>query len=172
LAAIINRITFESMSRVFLLLGSNLGNAEMHLKDAAETIRIQAGPITLASSIYATKAWGKTDQPDFLNQVIEIDCHKTPRELLSLLLKIEIELGRVRKEKWGARLIDIDILFFDDKTIDEPDLKIPHPQIPNRRFTLVPLAEIAPELIHPLLRKKITQLLRECPDFLEVIKQN
>src|SRR6478609_4150733 len=139
------------MSRVFLLLGSNLGNAELHLKDATEAIRIQAGLIIQASSIYSTKAWGKTDQPDFLNQVIEISCDQTPHELLGLLLKIEIDLGRVRKEKWGARLIDIDILFFDNEHILESDLKIPHPEIANRRFTLVPLAEIAPDLIHPVL---------------------
>jgi 2-amino-4-hydroxy-6-hydroxymethyldihydropteridine diphosphokinase len=160
------------MSRVFLLLGSNLGNAELHLKDAAEAIEIQAGPIIRASSVYSTKAWGKTDQPDFLNQVIEITFNKTPHELLDLILKIEIDLGRIRKEKWGARLIDIDILFFDNQHINEPDLKIPHPEIANRRFTLVPLAEIAPDLIHPLSEKKIIELLSECPDLLEVKKLN
>jgi 2-amino-4-hydroxy-6-hydroxymethyldihydropteridine diphosphokinase len=159
------------MNHAFLLLGSNLGNAELHLKEARKAIEL-LGPIIEASSLYSSQAWGKTDQPDFLNQVIEISTGCSPQRLLREILAIESELGRVRQEKWGARIIDIDILFYNSEIINEPDLKIPHPEIANRKFTLIPLSEIAAEWIHPVLNKSVQQLLLACSDKLDVRKLN
>ncbi|PZR33762.1 MAG: 2-amino-4-hydroxy-6-hydroxymethyldihydropteridine diphosphokinase, partial [Azospira oryzae] len=122
------------------------------------------------SSLYQTSAWGKTDQPDFLNQVIEISYEGDPFLLLKSLLDIESKMGRVRIEKWGTRIIDIDILFYGNTIVNGSDLRVPHPQIPYRRFTLIPLVEIAPDFIHPVLHQSNTQLLHECTDLLEVKK--
>ena len=158
------------MNRAFLLLGSNLGNAKSHLDNARKALQHAVGPIVESSSIYATEAWGKKDQPDFLNQVIEITNNTNPQELLALVLKIESDLGRVRHEKWGARTIDIDILFIDDQIIQEDNLKVPHPEITNRKFTLIPLSEIAPDFVHPVFKKTILELLGECTDTLQVSK--
>jgi 2-amino-4-hydroxy-6-hydroxymethyldihydropteridine diphosphokinase len=158
------------MNRVLLLLGSNLGDALAHLTDAKNLIESTIGLIYRSSSVYGTKAWGKQDQSDFLNQVIEISTTHSAIETLRSILKIETQLGRVRQEKWGSRLIDIDILFFNSEIIHYPDLEIPHPQIIHRRFTLIPLSEIVPEFIHPVLKKTLYQLLTECTDTLEVIK--
>jgi 2-amino-4-hydroxy-6-hydroxymethyldihydropteridine diphosphokinase len=160
------------MNRVFLLLGSNLGNAELYVKDAIEEIHLQAGSVVQSSSKYSTQAWGKTEQPDFINQVIEIVTNLNPNDLLRCVLDIETKLGRTREEKWGARIIDIDILFINNEIIDTPQLQVPHPQIGNRRFTLIPLAEFVPDLIHPVYKKTIRQLLDECPDKLEVRKMD
>ena len=158
----------------FFLLGSNQGDAPSYLIQARDAITRQIGNIRKASSIYKTSAWGKTDQPDFLNQVIEVLLERnfagSPSLLLSTLLDIEKQMGRVRIEKWGTRSIDIDILFFGNQIIDDYDLQIPHPQIPFRRFTLIPLSEIAPDFIHPVLLKSTSQLLNECVDPLEVNK--
>jgi len=154
---------------VYLLLGSNLGEREKNLSDARDSIQ-HIGSLLAVSSIYQTEAWGQREQPDFLNQVVQIDFKKSPRELLLNILTIETNMGRVRTEKWGPRIIDIDILFLDDLIINEPDLIIPHPQLHLRRFTLLPLAELVPDLIHPVLHKSCAQLLEECTDHSGVIR--
>ena len=155
---------------IFLLLGSNQGEPEKKLAAARLQIEMQLGMILKTSAVYQTKAWGKTDQPDFLNQIVEIAFAETPQQLLKRIFQIEILMGRERKEKWGARIIDIDILFFDDQLISTETLCIPHPEIANRKFTLVPLNEIASSFIHPILKKSVQQLLAECEDGLEVDK--
>jgi 2-amino-4-hydroxy-6-hydroxymethyldihydropteridine diphosphokinase len=157
------------MNRVFLLLGSNLGERQRNLASATELINLNAGQIVRASRVYITKAWGKTDQPDFYNQVLEILTRLEPESLLETLLDIEHQLGRIRQEKWGERLIDIDILLFGNEQHITPTLVIPHPQMHNRLFTLTPLAEIAGTVVHPVLNKSIDELLTECQDQLPVI---
>ncbi len=148
---------------VYLLLGSNLGNWEENLLGARNSIE-NIGSIITASSIYQTQAWGNTGQPDFLNQVLQITFEESPQKLLMKTLSIENAMGRIRTEKWSPRIIDIDILFFGQTILNEKNLIIPHPGISIRRFTLLPLAEIAPEFIHPLLNKNCTRLLSECAD--------
>lgn len=149
-------------------MGSNLGDRTLYLQQARESINRQVGTLTRSSKVYETAAWGKTDQPNFLNQVLEVQTALTPEEVLQRINAIEQELGRVRHEHWGARFIDIDILFYDDLVLQTQRLTIPHPQLHLRRFTLLPLAELAPELKHQVLGKSINQLLQECPDKLEV----
>ena len=156
------------MPKVYLLLGGNLGDRILYLQQARGSINRQVGTLTRSSKVYETAAWGKTDQPNFLNQVLEVHTELTPEEVLQSVNAIEQELGRVRQEHWGARVIDIDILFYNSLVLQTQRLTIPHPQLHLRRFTLLPLAELAPELVHPVLGKSITQLLQECPDELEV----
>ena len=158
------------MNTAYLLIGGNLGNRKENFVKAISLIKEQCGAVTKSSSIYETEAWGKTDQPSFLNQALEIETALSARQLLRKILKIEKIMGRVRKEKLGPRIIDIDILFLENEIHDLHFLKIPHPEIQNRRFVLVPLAEINPGLAHPVLKKTIAQLLEECPDKLEVKK--
>lgn len=149
---------------VYLLLGSNLGDRLLILQSAIELIEKQIGVIRKISKVYQTAPWGVLDQPAFLNQVVELEVDLSPEDILRLVLSIENELGRVRYERWGARVIDIDILFYDDLVIDSARLTVPHPRLHERRFTLIPLAEIAPHFSHPLLHKNIEQLLSECVD--------
>ena len=156
------------MSTAHLLIGGNLGNRKENLLTAISLINAQCGPLTRSSSIYETEAWGITDQPSFLNQALEISTSLNARQLMRKILKIEKEMGRVREEKLGPRIIDIDILLFENEIHDLRFLKIPHPEMQNRRFVLVPLAEIDPTLQHPVLKKTIAELLEECPDNLEV----
>ena len=158
------------MSTAHLLIGGNLGDRKTNLLTAISLINEQCGPLTRSSSIYETEAWGNTDQPSFLNQALQISTSLTARQLMRRVLKIEEEMGRVRKEKLGPRIIDIDILFFENEIHDLRFLKIPHPEIQNRRFVLAPLAEINSTLQHPVLKKSIEELLEECPDNLEVKK--
>ena len=160
------------MSRAHLLIGGNLGNRKEILLTAISLINEQCGPLTRSSSIYETEAWGITDQPSFLNQALEISTSLNARQLMRKILKIEEEMGRVRKEKLGPRIIDIDILLFENEIHDLRFLKIPHPEMQNRRFVLVPLAEIDPTLQHPVFKKTIAELLEECPDLLNVKKYN
>jgi 2-amino-4-hydroxy-6-hydroxymethyldihydropteridine diphosphokinase len=121
--------------------------------------------------LYETAAWGNTNQPAFYNQAIMLITPLSPETLLELLLAIELEMGRAREEKYGPRTIDLDILMIDDKVLDTPKLTIPHPHLHSRRFALLPLAEIAPSLHHPILDKTIHELLLNCPDTLDVQKK-
>lgn len=151
-------IFVTTMNTVFLLLGSNMGDRAFFLTSAITEIEKQVGPVVKRSSVHQTRAWGKTDEPDYLNQVLEAETMLTAEAVLHTILGIEKQLGRERKEKWGSRTIDIDILFYDDQVITEDDLVVPHPQLQNRKFTLEPLAEIAPDLVHPVLNLTIAQL--------------
>ena len=158
------------MVDVFLLLGSNLGDRHLLLKQAIACIEEEIEPIIKQSAVYETQSWGKEDSPDYLNQVILIQTELSAQIILQKILNIEWKIGRVREEKWGPRLIDIDILFYGDALINEPELQVPHPELHKRRFTLEPLAEIAPNLIHPILNKNILQLKNELKDSLIVKK--
>ncbi|MFZ5973153.1 MAG: 2-amino-4-hydroxy-6-hydroxymethyldihydropteridine diphosphokinase [Bacteroidota bacterium] len=154
---------------IFLLLGSNMGDRLQMLASATQQIGYFAN-IKRCSSVYVTAAWGNVHQPDFLNQVLEVETLLTPEELLTNILSVETHLGRERNEKWGSRTLDIDILLFHDVVLKTPTLTLPHPELPHRRFALAPLCELAPEAIHPVLKKTFHQLLTECPDKLEVNK--
>ena len=158
------------MVTVFLLLGTNLGNRELFLREAITHIEQLVAPVTKTSAIYETQSWGKTDQPDYLNQVITLQTNLTARDVLNKILDIELLMGRKREEKWGSRIIDIDILFYGDAVINEPGLIVPHLELHNRRFTLEPLAEMAPEFLHPALNKNILTLKNELKDSLIVKK--
>jgi len=161
------------MNNVYLLLGSNLGNRQENLEKALQQISRQAGPIVTASSVYETAPWGNENQGSFYNQVIEVHTTLAPHALLVNLLVIESLLGRIRgKEKYGPRLIDIDVLFYNDLVINTPELTLPHPYLHTRRFVLVPLNEIKPDLVHPVFQKTLSQLLAECPDTLNVQRVN
>lgn len=155
---------------IFLLLGSNQGDKAQNLAFARENIEAQAGNIILRSSLYKSPAWGLEQQPDFVNQVLKIASARKADDLLTTILGIEELMGRVRVQKWGPRVIDIDLLFYGDEVRNSVRLHLPHPRIAQRRFTLVPLAEIAPQLVHPVLKKSISQLLDECNDPLMVDK--
>lgn len=158
------------MVTVFLLLGSNLGDRQKLLQQAVELIGQDVAPVLQQSSVYETQSWGKTDLPDYLNQVITLQTDIPAQEILKRTMAIEHLIGRTRNEKWGSRVIDIDILFYGDKIIEEPNLTVPHPQLHNRRFTLEPLAELAPALIHPLLNKSVIVIKNELKDNLIVKK--
>jgi 2-amino-4-hydroxy-6-hydroxymethyldihydropteridine diphosphokinase len=154
--------------KVYLLLGSNEGNRISWFQKAMAELEQTVGIITAKSSLYETAAWGKEDQPDFLNMALCIETTLTPEALLQATQTIEQHLGRQRTVHWGQRTLDIDILFYDDVVMSSPTLDIPHPYIQDRRFALIPLHEIAPQLIHPVLHKTIAELLAVCPDTLEV----
>lgn len=158
------------MNEVYLLTGGNIGDRLMNLQQASLKIEKDAGTILKKSAIYETAAWGLTEQDSFLNQILLISSSADAEDLLQTLLHIEQELGRKRMIKMGPRNIDIDILFYNKEIISSPNLTVPHPQIANRRFVLIPLNEIAPAFVHPGLQKTIAQLLEVCPDDLEVKK--
>ena len=147
-----------------------MGDRLNNLKKAKALIAAECGTIRSASSIYGTAAWGITEQPDFLNQVLVLETSIEPVQLMQQLLDIEERMGRVRLFKMGPRIIDLDILLIDDLIIDSPSLSLPHPALPSRRFALIPLVEIAPDLLHPVEKKTITQLLLTCSDTLTVQK--
>lgn len=153
---------------IFILLGSNVGDCQKNLLNARHQISRSIGKIITASSVYKTAPWGNTHQPDFFNQVIEVNSTLTPDNLLEGIQDIEKRLGRKRAVKWGPRIIDIDILLWGSRTIKTLQLVVPHPELPNRRFTLLPLTEIAPHFIHPHKNESMLKLLEECPDLLEV----
>ena len=143
---------------IYIALGSNLGNREHNLKEALRRLEQKGIQVVAVSDYITTKPYGVTDQPDFLNAVAEVKTEKTPVELLYTLLQTEQEMGRKRLRRWGERNIDLDLLLYDDQIIDLPELKLPHPDMQNRDFVLRPLAQIAPEAVHPVLGKTIKQL--------------
>ncbi len=161
---------FATMNTAYILLGGNMGDRTARLQEAATRVAAKAGTIVRASSFYETAAWGKTDQPDFLNQVIILHTTLLPAALMAVLLNIETAMGRIRTEKNAPRVIDIDILFYNREVIDSPGLHIPHPQLQHRRFVLVPLNELSPGLVHPVLHQRVSELLLSCTDTLNVKK--
>jgi 2-amino-4-hydroxy-6-hydroxymethyldihydropteridine diphosphokinase len=158
------------MNEAYLLIGGNIGNRELALRTACQWIEQEAGQILQCSSLYDTEAWGKTDQPSFLNQCLKVKTPYPPEDLLRILLAIEQKMGRQRTAKLAPRNIDIDILLYNDCILTTPELVIPHPEMARRRFVLTPLAEIAPNHMHPALRQTILALLHSCPDLLTAKK--
>lgn len=160
----------ELLKTVYLHTGTNLGNRLDNLMKVNQLIENHIGTITQLSSIYETAAWGVEDQPDFLNQALLVKTNLTPLEILEQIYQIEqTEFKRVRAERWAERVIDIDILFYEQEIWDTPKLTLPHPQIPFRNFVLIPLMEIAPYFEHPILKDSIENLYLRSEDTLEVI---
>lgn len=159
------------MNKVYILLGANLGDPLAQLAAARAALAQQVGTIQQESAIYESEAWGRTDQAPFLNQVLLIETALEAMDILDNTLAIEDQLGRLRKEKWGARIIDIDLLYVNADLIDHPRLQIPHPYIQDRKFTLIPMVELAPSFIHPGLNQSQLELLTSCSDPLSVKKR-
>ena len=143
----------------YVALGSNLGDKEANLRRALELLIERGVEIVKTSTFISTEPYGVTDQPTFLNGVCEVRTSLEPLALLHTLLEIEQEMGRVRLRHWGERNIDLDLLLYEDVVMDTPELKLPHPDMQNRDFVLLPLAELAPELIHPAIGKSISELV-------------
>ncbi|MVN78368.1 2-amino-4-hydroxy-6-hydroxymethyldihydropteridine diphosphokinase [Hymenobacter sp. HMF4947] len=152
----------------YLLLGSNLGDRAGYLAEARQNLAATAGRVVAASGIYETAAWGVEDQPAFLNQVLALETSLPPLALLAACLATEQRQGRERLVRWGSRTLDVDILLYGAEILALPTLTVPHPALPARRFALVPLAEIAPQLVHPQLHQTVAALLAACPDVLPV----
>jgi len=151
------------MTRIFILAGTNLGDREANLEFALRELAMRAS-VTQCSSCFETDPVGFLDQPRFLNQAIELQTELSPHEVLSLCRSIEAGCGRIRTFPNAPRTLDLDILLYGDAVIQEEDLVIPHPRMQDRRFVLTPLAQIAPETVHPVLKKTIRMLLETCPD--------
>lgn len=156
------------MTTTYLLLGSNLGDRAARLAQARHDLAATAGCLVAASALYETAAWGLEDQPAFLNQVLVVETELAAPDLLAACLAAEQEQGRERLVRWAARTLDVDILLFGQEIIASPTLTVPHPSLPGRRFALVPLAEVAPQLVHPQLHCTVAELLAGCPDPLPV----
>ena len=159
------------MNNVFLGIGTNLGDRKRNLRVAIKKIEEQIGMVLNSSSVYETAPWGFEAESDFLNMVIRVETLHSPQELLKKIIAIESGIGRERdQDRYSSRVIDIDILLYDDLVLDQKGLKIPHRLMHERRFVLVPLCEIAPDLIHPVLRKSMKVLLEECRDRTKIVK--
>lgn len=156
------------MSGIYLITGGNLGDRAANLAEASRRLNLQVGRVLASSALYETAAWGREEDPAYLNQVLEIDSDLEPRALLQACLEIEEAMGRIRSEKWAARHVDIDLLFYGNRCIDEPGLHVPHPRLAQRRFVLEPLCELVPEFIDPRSGLAVRELLRRCPDSLPV----
>jgi 2-amino-4-hydroxy-6-hydroxymethyldihydropteridine diphosphokinase len=149
------------MAIVYIGIGSNVGNRESNCRMAIERLNEKGIEVKKTSSMYETEPWGFKDQPKFINMVIEAETRLEPERLLIVLKDIEKEMGRKETVKWGPRIIDLDILFYNDKIINQDELQIPHPYLHKRDFVLVPLSEIAPNKTHPILKKTIKELMEE-----------
>jgi len=160
------------MNNVYLLIGGNMGDRMANLASARNKINIECGPIITASSIYETEAWGYKEQHAFLNQALQLETLLNAENLLEVILKIEIALGRKREIPLGPRIIDIDIIYFNDEILNTNALTIPHPSMAERKFVLIPLVEIASNHLHPCLLKTNEVLLKECGDSSVVYKKS
>lgn len=149
------------MNKVYVAFGTNMGDKNKNIEKAIEMMRDRGLKVIKISQVYKTEPYGYTNQPEFLNGVLEASTYLDAVDVLKTLLEIEKDMGRVREFKWGPRIIDLDILFFNDDVIDEKDLKVPHPDMQNREFVLKPLCEIAPDFIHPVLKKSVKNMLLE-----------
>ena len=155
------------MNGIYLLLGTNLGDRLNNLRTASKLLQDREIRILNESSIYETEPWGKSDQGWFLNIVLQIETNLSPNELLNCCLEIEQRMGRIRQEKWSERLIDVDILYYESQKIETDILTVPHKAIQDRKFTLIPMNELAPEAIHPVLNDTQANLLANCTDELD-----
>ena len=153
---------------LYLSTGSNIGDRKAHLSNAYKFISEHIGPVINLSSVYESEAWGMEKQRGFFNQVLCVETELNPDEALQRINAIENEMGRIREDKWAARTIDIDILFYDDLVLEKEGLIIPHPFIQERNFILVPFLEFAPEYLHPKLNQSIRELYFSCADKLKV----
>ena len=158
------------MNTAFLLTGGNLGNRFQNLESAHQQIHHTCGQVVASSPMYKTAAWGFSEQPDFYNQALEVQTFLSPDALRLALLSIEEKMGRKRTVKMGPRTIDIDILLMDDMIYNSSIVTIPHPHLQERRFALTPLSDIAANVMHPVFKKTINELLQECSDTLAVYK--
>jgi 2-amino-4-hydroxy-6-hydroxymethyldihydropteridine diphosphokinase len=159
------------MSQVFVGLGSNLGERLSYLRLGLSSIaKLERTSVVNCSSVYETQPVGVKEQPQFLNMVVELDSKLVPLDIFHNMKDIENKIGRVHNERWGPREIDLDLLYYDREIFNDGKLCIPHPQIVNRRFVLVPLKEIAPEFLDPVQKVSIGELLRRCPDVSDVFK--
>jgi 2-amino-4-hydroxy-6-hydroxymethyldihydropteridine diphosphokinase len=160
----------DERNKVVLSLGGNVGDVKDTFNKAISLLKEESAMGLIISPLYSTKAWGVEDQPDFLNQVVILESKDDPTQVLEVILAIELKLGRVRKQKWFERVIDIDLLFYNNEIINLKQLIVPHPFLHKRNFVLYPLADLIPLYIHPLLKKTVQELKTECEDELEVVK--